>query len=237
MRKQIAGVMLAVLLCLAADKPDAPKHLADAQTLVENISPGHNEYRHKECFIKWKGVDGATRYENRSDCSDFLALLVQHAYGVSGEQLKDWTGHQRPYASHWHDAIVAGSGFTQIIKLADAKPGDVLAVKFPPGLDDTGHVMLMADAAQGIEQKEPIAAGTRQWNVAVIDSTKSPHSDDTRAAKDGGTAGQGVGRGVIRIYTDSAGAIAGYCWSDGSKAAFRAQSERNMVIGRLNVAK
>lgn len=75
------------------------------------------------------------------------------------------------------------------------------------------------------------------WNVTIIDSTRSPHGKgDTRIASDG-TSGQGVGRGVIRIFTNSDGSVAGYCWSDGSKSKFESQDERNLAIGRLDVAK
>jgi len=221
--------LLATVLCLGL-AADPPKHLVDANTLVDQISAKDNVYEHKGCFIKWKGEDGATRYENRSDCSDFLALLVEHSYGVTPEQLKQWTGHTRPYANHWHDAIVAGSGFTQIKKLGDALPGDVLAVKFPPGLADTGHIMILAAMPEAIEAKAPVVPGTKQWKILIIDSTKKPHgTGDTREA----SGATGVGRGVMRIYTDDGGTVAGYAWSEGSASVFRPQNERNLVIGRL----
>jgi hypothetical protein len=238
MRKQINLVIaIALLGSIGATTTTQPKHLADAEMLIDNISPQNNIYEHKGCFIKWKGEDGATKYENRSDCSDFLALLVKHSYGVTSQQLKQWTGHIRPYADHWHDAIVSDNGFEHITKLADAKPGDVLAVKFPPGLPDTGHVMMIAEQPEKITAKAPIVNGTQQWNVTIIDSTKSPHGPgDTRIQSDGSSS-TGVGRGMIRIYTTSTGEVAGYTWSDGSKAKFEAEDDRNMAIGRLTVAK
>jgi hypothetical protein len=235
MQKQFLPTCGLVLLCLAATA-DKPRHVRDADALIDGISSDHNVYEHKGCFIKWKGIDGATDYENRTDCSDFLALLFEHSYGITTEQLKKWTGHERPYAHHWHDGIAASKGFTQIGKLADAKVGDVLAVKFPPGSNDTGHIMLIDQPPESIPAKPPIIPGTFQWNVMVIDSTKSPHSSDTRSHEDG-SKGQGVGRGVVRIYTDSAGAVAGYCWSDASRSKFESQSEHDMVIGRLEASK
>ncbi len=229
-RKQICFLVVTALLCVAA--ADQPKHLVDANTLVDNISQKNNVYAHKDCFIKWKGEDGATQYENRTDCSDFLAQLVMHSYGVTPAQLKSWTGHTRPMADHWHDAIVAEKGFTQIKNLSDALPGDVLAVKFPKGLADTGHIMMVAEMPVAMTATAPIEPGTTQWKVTIIDSTKFPHGPgDTREP----TASTGVGRGVIRIYTDSSGAVAGYTWSEGTKAKFEVQSDRNMVIGRLTV--
>jgi hypothetical protein len=235
MRKIPLAVLFTAVLCLGAT--DLPKHLADANTLVDNISAANNVYEHKGCFIKWKGEDGATQYENRSDCSDFLALLVQHSYGITTKQLKDWTGHTRPLADHWHDAIVAGHGFKQIKKLSDALPGDVMAVKFPPGLGDTGHVMLIAELPTQINEKAPIVPGTTQWKITIIDSSKSGHGPtDTRKQPDG-TFATGVGRGVFRLYTNPAGEIAGYSWSESSKSKFEPQTERDLVIGRLEIAK
>ena len=164
MRKSFSLVAVLALLCVGV-VDDKPKHVTDAETLVTGISADKNAYQHKGCFIKWKGEDGAVDYENRSDCSDFLALLVEHSYGITPEQLKKWTGHARPLAEHWHDAIAAGKQFTQIAKLADAKVGDVLAIEFPPGLDDTGHVMLIVGQPESITAKAPIEPGTQQWNV------------------------------------------------------------------------
>ena len=213
------------LVYLCAVSPSRPKHLTDAETLVANILPANNVYMHKDCFIKWKGEEGATRYENRSDCSDFLALLVEHSYNVTPDQLHDWTGERRPYAGHWHDAIVAGKGFSQIKKLSDANPGDVLAIKFPPHSTDSGHIMLVDDTPAQIAAKDPIEPDTQQWKVTIIDSTRSPHGPDDTRANSGST---GVGRGVIRIYTDPAGAVAGYC--SGAKEASQSLNQGQSEI-------
>jgi hypothetical protein len=155
MRKQMNLLITIALLGSMGATTTQPRHLTDAETLIENISPQNNIYEHKGCFVKWKGEDGATKYENRSDCSDFLALLVEHSYAVTPQQMKQWTGHTRPYANHWHDAIISESGFEHITRLTDAKPGDVLAVKFPPGLADTGHVMMIAEEPEKMTANRP----------------------------------------------------------------------------------
>ena len=229
------SIVMTLLICGGVVSSSLPKHLRDAQMLVDHISPKFNDYQHKGCYIKWEGEGGAIQYENRSDCSDFLALLLEHSYGIGKQQYKQWTGLQRPFASEWHKAIVAGKGFDQIIRLADAKPGDVLAVKFPPNMADTGHIMLMAAAPVSITPKAPLVQGTKQWNVTIIDSTKSAHgASDTRYISEG-NSNPGVGRGVIRIYTNTNGSVAGYTWSDGSKAKFESMSDRNLAIGRLKM--
>lgn len=220
-----------------ATHPSIPQHLAVAQTLVDSIDSNDNLYAHQGCFIKWKGENGATKYENRSDCSDFLALLIEHTYRTTPQQIKQWTGQQRPYANAWHDAIVAHKGFTQITRLEDAQPGDVIAIKFPPDMPDTGHIMMFASNPQPMTSTDPIVADTNQWKVTIIDSTRSPHGKTDTRMVPGKTGLSGVGRGVVRIYTHLDGTIAGYAWSENAKSKFDAEEIRNLVIGRLNVAK
>ncbi len=226
------------LTCLAATattRPAAiPPHLVDAETLVANIKPSEDLYVHKNCYIRWKGEAGATAYASHNDCSDFVALLFEHTYHLTLRQMADLTGKERPYANTWHDAIVANrGGLRQITRLADARPGDVLAAKFPPGAGDTGHVMMVDQLPVPHPASSPVVAGTTQWDVTVIDSTKGGHGTaDPRKA----TGQTGVGRGTIRIYTKPDGTLAGYAWSDSATTEYRPMTDRHLVIGRLERA-
>jgi hypothetical protein len=172
-------------------------------------------------------------------------------------------------ATHYHDAIAANHGFERIATLQDVRPGDILAVKFPPetkslsenrrGLSpfaqsseqkgtvplsaggsrigskggDTGHVMIVSGMPRERTATAPIESKTVQWEVPVIDESKHCHgTTDTRHRPDHISA-DGLGRGVIRVYTDKQGHVAGYSWSIEKISKFEVQSDRNMVIGRV----
>lgn len=213
--------------------PDPP-HVRDAKLLVAYIAPEYNDYDHKGCYIHWKGENGATRYENHTDCSDFLNLLLEHTYHFSPDDYKQWTGHERPTASQWHQAVLRGRGFDHIELFSDARIGDYLIVKYPPGQSNTGHVMLICDAPRRRDATKPIEPGTDQWEVPVIDSSESGHGKtDTRRRPDG-TFNRGAGEGILRVFTGPDGKIAGYSWSTEGVSVYRSGPEYDMVIGRLN---
>jgi hypothetical protein len=95
--------------------------------------------------------------------------------------------------------------------------------------------MLIASAPVRREASEPLVSNSQQWEVTIIDSSKSGHGKtDTRHQTDGSFR-QGVGQGVFRVYTDAAGKVIGHAWSTSRKSEFRSQSERPVVIGRLRL--
>lgn len=237
--RRVAGIvrclLVAALLVVGAARcaeDEKPKHLVLAEEIVKEIKPEKNLYTHKNIFITWKdGKDGA--YENHSDCSGFLNLLFGKAYGYSREDYFAWTGRARPVAKVWYETIKDGKGFKPIATAQEIRPGDVLAIKYEPGGENTGHILIAAGAAREKDAKKPVVEDTRQWELPVIDSSKSPHGPkDTRKADDG-TSGTGVGAGVLRLYTDEKGVPAGYAWSFFANSEFRAVKDRPIAVGRL----
>ncbi len=92
--------------------------------------------------------------------------------------------------------------------------------------------MLMAGAPRQRPASVPVVAGTVQWEVPVIDESESGHGTrDTRHLAEGGFR-DGLGAGVLRIYTDRTGKIVGHSWSVTRKSKFRSQEQRPLVIGR-----
>lgn len=228
---------LAICGCIAMVKPEAkPAHLLAAEQIVAGILPADNDYVHRGCYLHFKGVDGAEKFENHTDCSDFFNLLTQHVYGFTDAQFKQWTHHTRPVAANWYETVTESRApdlFKPIPHLADAEPGDMIFIKYPAGGEDTGHVMMIAGVPHQRSATAPIQPDTQQWEVAVIDSSKSGHGPtDTRHNADG-TFGRGVGKGILRVYTDSAGAPAGYSWSVLSVSKFIPVTEHRMVLARL----
>ena len=95
--------------------------------------------------------------------------------------------------------------------------------------------MLIAGMPQSQASSRPLLAGTAQWDVPIIDSSESGHgSADTRHQPDG-TFYQGIGQGVLRLYTGADGSIAGYTWSDSASPVYYEQQARPLVIGRPGI--
>ena len=79
----------------------------------------------------------------------------------------------------------------------------------------------------------PLVPNTIQWAATVIDCTGRGHGlQDTRYLKNG-KFHSGIGRGVIRLYTNSEGEIVGFAWSFLPKEKFYDTKVRPIVIGRL----
>lgn len=119
-------------------------------------------------------------------------------------------------------------GWQKIARIADAAPGDILAWKNPAHHEgdhaNTGHVMIIDE----VPVEEPALAGVardsnRLYRVAIIDSSESPHADDTRS--EGQT---GVGRGTLWIVADGDGRPVGFHW----KSAKGQGKDWPIAIGR-----
>jgi hypothetical protein len=218
--------------------PARRTHLEWAVLLVKHLRPGDTSYRHKNLSVKWKGVEGASRYESHADCSGFLNALLGRTHGYTADTFEKWLGARRPLARHYHDAVVNQNGFRRVLLLKDTRPGDVLAIGYRPGdptTDDTGHVLLVAGAPRQRKATAPTVPGTAQWEVPVIDQSRSGHGKADTRSRPGGGFRAGLGRGVLRVYTDGSGKVAGYSWSTGPRSRYRPQSDRHLVIGRLRL--
>ncbi|MDO9106502.1 MAG: hypothetical protein Q7U57_16250 [Methylovulum sp.] len=213
---------------------DEPAHVLWADDLISHIQPENNDYASNPTFINWAGVNGATKYENRSQCSTFLTHLLKQAYGWDNADFKAWLGSTSPSASLYHDAIASENGFAMTTNVQNIVVGDVIAIKYPAGMSSTGHVMLVRGMPDEITAIAPIMPNTRQYTVEVYDSSQSGHgADDTRKMADD-TWDTGVGAGVFRLYADAmTGEIVGYTWSTYSNSTYYNQSERHLVVGRL----
>ncbi|MHC5832760.1 MAG: hypothetical protein ACYT04_96455, partial [Nostoc sp.] len=93
------------------------------------------------------------------------------------------------------------------------QPGDIIAIKYPEGEDNTGHVLLVAESSTERLKSKPVVPKTRQWSIKVIDQSRSGHGKtDTRRQSDGSFHG-GLGQGELRLYSNQAQEIVGYTWS------------------------
>ena len=230
------------------------KHLEEALSLLEGLRlegrPEDNNYQFKPIIVTWKGVNGASDYVSKADCSGFMSKLLRHSYSdyFTQERFKQWIKEKerkRPLAEDFHYAIVNQKDFIPIKKLSQVQPGDIIAIKYPDGEDTTGHVMLVAETPRERKSSEPLVEGTRQWRVTVIDQSRSGHGEkDTRRIKDSRIKDNycrkndffycGLGKGTMRIYTNEEEDIVGYTWSTSKNLKYYSFDERNLVLGRLD---
>ncbi|HLF96637.1 MAG TPA: hypothetical protein VI457_05795 [Methylococcaceae bacterium] len=230
--RRIAGglslMLIAVATCAAS-----PAHLGWAEDIALNVTPDRNEYGTNPNYIRWNGVNGATGYENRTECSSFVTRVLKQAYGWNDTDFRNWMGSSSPTAAKYHDTIVSRNGFEAMQSVADIQAGDLIAVKYPQGASPTGHVMLAVGPATQRTASAPVVEGTTQYEVEVIDSTKSGHGpSDTRKMEDG-TWDTGAGVGILRLYADGNGVITGYSWSTYSNSVYYDQNSRHLVVGKL----
>lgn len=249
----LAWVLLASVFCspsYAADAvPELPRHLLIARELAENIKPANNHYSLGVQSISFPGDVFSSDYVMRADCSGLLLALIERAHYPVRTQLAflNWTpSRKRPVAEDFVFSIETGKGFQQIIDVRLIRPGDVLAHAMLNASDKsqtgtTGHVMLVDSEAKKIEPRNPLVAGTEQYEVAIIDSNiEYLGSDDTRLA-DPSNKITGLGRGTIRLYADTDGALVGWARNFKNTNRFFSYStrfpsdtkERKAAIGRL----
>ena len=211
-----------------------PKHLVNAIEIIKHLDLGNTSYLHGKPDVQF-----AQPCRSHADCSGFLSELLATSYGFTPEQFKMWFGRERPTADRYHDAIIEQEIFERIPSLKDVHPGDILAVKYQhPKEKSTGHLMLVAGTPRLLNHKEPIFPATEQWEIPIIDSARSGHGkNDTRHAKgQNGKDHDGLGEGILRVYTEQNGEVFGHTWSVSGKH-FLSQQEENMAIGRLRPIK
>ncbi len=198
-----------------------------ADQLVNNISSANNNYSYGSPVVTWKGINGATSYSNFSDCSSFETKLLETAYGFNASQMTAWTGYSSPQAADYYEAAVKDKGFTGFTQIADLQVGDAVFFDYandPDSSNDSGHVVTI-DALPALIST---SSTERAYNITVVDCTANPHSDDTRTGTE-----SGVGRGVMRFYTDLSGNLISYSWGTSPDSEIYTESERASIFAKL----
>ena len=112
---------------------------------------------------------------------------------------------------------MAGNGWQRIVRLMDAKPGDLIAWRKDPlpTKGNTGHIVMVMG--------KPVTEKDGAVHIQILDASKRGHAHDTR--KKGAS---GVGLGSMWFRVDEAGAPIAYHWSNPK----RKPSVRPIAIGR-----
>ncbi len=230
-----ARAVLAASLFSASAAYADPAHVTWADDLVAHITPDKNEYANNPTYVYWAGVNGSTTYENRTQCSSFVTRLLKQAYGWTDSDFTQWFNSTSPSAALYHDTIQAQNGFTTVTNVNDIQKGDILAVEYyEEDATATGHVMMADGVAVARTATNPVIANTQQYELIIIDSSKSGHGNSDTRFMAADTWDSGVGRGKMRLYADNAGTVVGYTWSTVKTSVYyNLQSTRHLVIGRL----
>jgi hypothetical protein len=208
----------------------ASEHLCNANTLIDNLLANgkRNEYDNTSdpSYIIWD-PPAAEAYTN---CSTFITELLKHTYHWDNDDIRQWMGASVPTAAMYHDKIWDQDRFVLRQTYDEIEAGDFIAIKYPAGSPTSGHILIVAERPEQIQPEiNPQFPNIRQFAVRVVDSSKSYHgSTDTRYPN-----GQGIGRGVFRIYVDSTDNIVGYTWSTYPNSTFYSQTQHHLVVGQL----
>lgn len=163
-----------------------------------------------------------TKYEHRTqideekgaylcDCSGFVGYVLNRTVGKDGGgALGD--GRKRPLAMDYEKFFAAASasrnsdsGWQRIVRLADARPGDVIAWRHEkPKPGNTGHVVIV--------DERPILEDDGLVRVRIIDSTTLPPETDAAPVAEGTptTKPTGVGRRTMWFTIDNDGRAVGH---------------------------
>lgn len=231
-REMLAAAWRLAAFAWAAPSPSSastppPERLRLARALLDALDPSRTAYRHRS-LVRLPG-DPLGEPVAWTDCSGLLNALLERADPATWAALRAASPRGRPLAIDYVAAIGRGDGFAPVARIDAIAPGDVLAIAYPPGSPDTGHVVLV-DAPPAPFDGPPRRDGWTQWALPVIDATASPHGPDD--ARSGPPPRTGAGRGTMRLYADTDGRPTGHAWSLGPRSALRTVFERPIAIGR-----
>jgi len=213
--------------------------LALAEQLVSSLKGvSDNHYGGGARHIDWDSPSPSVRCV----CSSFTTLLLQKAYNLSDGDIEKMGHGKNPMAQDYFDATGPGKAFETAAKFRDIRPGDFLFVKYTDGhvsrngVEDTGHVMLVASAPERAEKRGDAPKNSIVYTLQVIDSSASGHGPkDTRHTGPNQYTG-GVGEGTVRVAVDpTTDAIIAYSWSDQAKSEYFSPPDRVMVAARFNL--
>ncbi len=204
-----------------------------AERLVAEVAEKNNAYGSHPTYVVWS-EDGRGEARNRSVCSSLVSHDLMRAYGLTRDDLAKRFGTRNPLAKDYYAALTAQRGFAPVSNVGQIRPGDIIAIAYPPGSHPSGHVMIVDSMPVARDSTKPVEPQTTQFAVAVIDSSDSYHGfGDTRYIR-GARHATGVGRGTLRLYADAAGRVTGYSWSLRTVSRYYDALEHRLAIGRYS---
>lgn len=179
-----------------AANPAAQKVYDEAIRILTSVKS--TEYRHRTNIDEKKGA-------YYCDCSGFVGYVLSRTVMDDGRKGPLADGQRRPTAMEYEKFFEAapakpgGDGrWQQITRVADARPGDVVAWRHEvPKPGNTGHVVIV--------DQSPVVERDGLVRVTVVDSTTLPSADIS-----GDKGKTGIGRRTMWFTVDDKGRPVGY---------------------------
>lgn len=212
---------------------------------------------------------------NYTTCAPLVSHLLKYTYAWDWRQyaIPDTLNNgvlvakASPKSYLYVSAIKNQIGFaSRVTALLSVQPGDI-AARWEVGTDE-GHTMIVVGVNAASAKAYPLTsndvnfvpeiAGSTYYEMTVLDSSASGHTNDTRMITYNGKTelSGGVGRGVMGVFVNAAGEVVGHTWSlptssylkttngvtavnpswlSGIKSRLKKQAEVELVFGRLPV--
>ncbi|HVT29031.1 MAG TPA: hypothetical protein VHE81_13530 [Lacipirellulaceae bacterium] len=228
LRRNIAGLLLAAVLCGGLQARDALISVQPANAATQSVhdeavrilnSVQITEYRHRTQIDEKRGV-------YRCDCSGFVGYVLNRTIAKDDGKGPLHDGRKHPTAMEYEKFFAAvpavekldvpggqarfaqraaqkgtvprGSPWQRVVHLMDARPGDVIAWCHDKPRPGNTGHVVIVDQA-------PVREPNGLVRVVVIDSTTLPWHDDT-----GAQHGNGIGRRTMWFTLDKEGRAYGY---------------------------
>lgn len=232
-------------------------HLLEAEHLIGYLSLptcplGNNTYKepYQPNVVRWGSPGDATGWVNQSQCASFQTAVLRRAHRwATPKFFRTHFGTASPFARDYREVFAERDvpHFERVAKVADLRPGDLIAVDYRNDSDtNTGHVV-MVRSVKGV-YTAPRARlnfpGETQYAVEVADCTSEPHGvhglgdyfryPDNRIFN-ATAATDGAGYGHMMFYaSDATGEFSRYRWSvNTSSAGTYTTAERPISAARI----
>jgi hypothetical protein len=184
-------------------------------------------------YIRFLNQPAGVLPSNNTKCAPLVTHLLKTAYNWSWYSVANLSFYDpvlkvtktsaSPAPYQYIALLKAGKGFaSQVTRLDQALPGDIL-LWWQVGTDDKDHAMIIVNLDLASAKAYPTNhakskaefAGTTYYEVEVLDSSASLHTNDSRLVNVAGidTHIPGIGTGMIGVLVDANFAIVGVTWS------------------------
>ncbi|QFZ17039.1 hypothetical protein EKG83_05750 [Saccharothrix syringae] len=258
-RPMPGGTALAAPPGTGAPRPvwTSTPHLIEAELLVGYLSLptcplGNNAYKEPDQpnVVRWGSPGDASGWVNRSQCASFQTAVLRRTYQwATGRFFRTHFGTASPFARDYRRVFAerAVPHFERVTRVADLRPGDLVAVDYRNDQDtNTGHIVMVRSVKGAY--RAPVASlnfpGETQYAVEVVDCTSEPHGrygvgnysrfPDSRIFN-ATAATDGAGFGHMMFYaSDATGEFTRYRWSvNTSSAGTYTTTQRPVAAARV----